>query len=75
MVTVAANDDEELVHPRMPAILEPEEYAAWLAPDTPERELKALLWPYQAGGLVPVAVGPRVSKVQYDDPACLTPAA
>lgn len=75
LATVDASDDVRSVHPRMPAILDPAEYDAWLAPDASERELKALLRPFRAGELQAVRVGPRVGYVRNDDPECLAPAA
>lgn len=51
-----------------------DEYAVWLAPDTPERE-KALLRPYRIGELVTAAVGSKVGNAWYAGPECSAPAA
>ncbi len=74
IITVPANEVVAPVHPRMPAILPAEAYAAWLDPGerTPE-ELQPLLRPYPAQALRGYPVSPRVNDPRFDDPACLEP--
>lgn len=45
MVTTVPNELIKDLHPRMPAILGPEAWDAWLSPDTPKEELLGLLRP------------------------------
>jgi putative SOS response-associated peptidase YedK len=62
------------LHDRMPWIVDPERYAAWLDPEAsePARLLEAP--PGRgAGRLVARRVDARVNDVRNDDPACLAP--
>lgn len=47
MVTCGASDWMRRVHDRMPVILDGEGQEAWLHPETPERELLALVRPFE----------------------------
>ncbi len=71
IITTAANAMVQRLHERMPAILAPTDYAAWLDPanDTPN----ALLTPYPAEKMRAYAVSRRVNNVKNDDPACAAP--
>ncbi len=51
IVTTAANELVGQVHNRMPAILDPSDFDAWLDPDTPRSELLDMLQPAQVEGL------------------------
>ncbi len=74
IITVPANEVVGQVHPRMPAILPPEAYEAWLDPTEQRPEaLQALLRPYPAEALQGTPVSPKVNDPSFDDPACLTP--
>ena len=75
VLTVPANGVVRPVHARMPAILLPGQFAAWLDPATRAAALHALLAPLPAGVLEAVRVGPAVNRVANDGPECLTPAA
>jgi putative SOS response-associated peptidase YedK len=68
ILTAPANGEVRGVHDRMPALLSPEEAAAWLA-----RPELALLRPAPEGGLVARPVSPRANSVANDDPDCLAP--
>jgi putative SOS response-associated peptidase YedK len=63
------------LHSRMPLLLAPEAYAAWLDPglEDPER-VRALLGSPLSEALELRAVDPRVNDARFDDPACLGPA-
>jgi putative SOS response-associated peptidase YedK len=63
------------IHSRMPVILEPAAYEAWLDPalDDPTR-LFALLRPPPEESIVWHPVSNRVNDVRVDDPACIAPA-
>lgn len=55
IVTVDANERVRPIHPRMPAILRPEDEAAWLDPSQRDvGRLLALLKPYDAGRMIAV---------------------
>lgn len=74
-VTTDAADWLRSVHDRMPVILRPEVYDAWLAHDTPVPDLLGLLRPYGGDDLEAVRVTTAVNKVANDTPECVTPAA
>jgi putative SOS response-associated peptidase YedK len=63
------------IHDRMPLLVAPEDYAAWLDPalEDPER-VRALLGSRLSKALEIRAVDPRVNDVRFDAPACLDPA-
>lgn len=74
IVTVAANATLSPLHDRMPAVLPPSAWEAWLDPDLDEPEaLLPLLRPAPAELLIAVRVGPRVGNVRHDDPSCIAP--
>ncbi len=66
VITTAANALVGQTHDRMPAMLSPEEAAAWLAGPA-----SALLRPAPEGTLVARAVSTRVNFIANDDPECL----
>jgi len=57
IITTEANELMAPIHHRMPVILASDDAGAWLDPDTPEEQLKALLRPYPAQAMAaePVA--------------------
>ena len=75
IVTVPANGLVSPFHDRMPAILEPSDYEAWLHPETPTDELLGLLRPYPAERMEVLAVAQAVNSPKNDSPECLQPAA
>ncbi|HVK19200.1 MAG TPA: SOS response-associated peptidase [Fimbriiglobus sp.] len=75
ILTVAAVEPVSAIHDRMPLILPPERWDAWLDPAATVAELLPLLAPPPAGLLEAVVVGPAVNRVANDGPECLTPAA
>ena len=48
IITTSANDLVRKIHDRMPVILYPARYEAWLKDYTPEQTLQQLLMPYPA---------------------------
>lgn len=70
IVTVAANALVGELHERMPLILAPADYDAWLGTGTDNAELPLAV---AAEEMVAYPVGLRVSNARNDDPACLTP--
>ena len=60
------------IHDRMPAIVGPEDYARWLAPEeTDPAELASVLKPYPAAEMEAYPVSPRVNKPAHDAPDCI----
>jgi putative SOS response-associated peptidase YedK len=75
MLTVAANDVVKPVHNRMPSILHPADYGAWIdrTKDDPE-EVLPLVGPFEASAMEAVAVSPYVNDARHEGPECLAPA-
>lgn len=74
VLTTAANDEVSKVHDRMPVVLAPAAWSAWLDPRVVDPEILAeLLAPAPDGSFEVVPVSSRVNKVDHDDPACLGP--
>lgn len=71
LITIGANAAIAPLHDRMPVILAPEQYAAWLDPAQPAPE--ALLRPYPAEAFVMHTVSSRVNAVKDDDPGLIEP--
>jgi putative SOS response-associated peptidase YedK len=75
LLTTAASPKLSAVHDRMPVILDPSDYAAWLDPRVSDpASLRRLLRGAAADALQLHAVGRRVNDVRFDDAACLEPA-
>lgn len=64
----------EPIHDRMPVILPPETWAAWLGEATAEPDaLRALLSPCPPERLTCWTIGPAVGNVKNDGPALIEP--
>jgi putative SOS response-associated peptidase YedK len=75
VITTEPNELMRPIHHRMPAMLGPEQFDAWLDPDATSAEsLAPLLHPAAAAAMSATALGPHVNHVGHDDPACLEPA-
>jgi putative SOS response-associated peptidase YedK len=76
IITTAANRLVGTLHDRMPVVLEPADWEAWLDPDAdPERLRRALLRPAREATLQLVEVDPRVNSVRNDDAGLIVPRA
>jgi putative SOS response-associated peptidase YedK len=76
IITTDANDLMTEIHHRMPVILHPENYEAWLDPGFDEKEaLTSLLKPYPADAMEAYPVSRRVNKPSNNEPSVLEPAA
>jgi putative SOS response-associated peptidase YedK len=76
IITTDANDLMNEIHHRMPVILHPENYGAWLDQGFDEKEaLIDLLRPYPADAMEAYAVGRRVNKPANNEPSVVEPAA
>ncbi len=74
--TILTTDPNELVariHDRMPVVLDPTDWDAWLAEGTPAESLRALLRPAPAEPLDAYAVSPAVNNVRNEGPELLDP--
>ena len=77
--TVAASPDIANIHHRMPLILPPDRFAAWIGGDDgiradgrqPLEVARALLTPARYSGLQATAVSSRVNAVRNDDASLL----
>jgi putative SOS response-associated peptidase YedK len=73
IVTVPANAALEGLHDRMPAILRPEDEAAWLEPHASPEALARALRPLEADRLVLAPVSSRVNAAANEGPELLRP--
>ena len=71
VLTTEANADLEGIHHRMPVILDPLRFDAWLDPASDSARLKAMMSPAPVGTLDRRAVSRRVNSPRFDDPQCL----
>ena len=72
VLTTNANDLLRPIHDRMPVILPPDAYDAWLDPDTTDvGPLQHLLRPYPADDMTDTLVSTRVNSPRADDPRCI----
>jgi putative SOS response-associated peptidase YedK len=74
VITTTAEDELGRIHERMPLMLPPERYAAWLDPTRSDRDdLLALLEPALPGALVAQPVSALVSNVRNNGPELIEP--
>ncbi len=74
IITTFANGLMAAVHDRMPAIIQPETFSAWLDTDAVDvAEATAMLRPAPDEALELVPIGPAVNRAANDDPAIQTP--
>jgi putative SOS response-associated peptidase YedK len=66
------NEEVRPYHDRMPAVLDPEEFDAWLDPDAAPGDLHALLRPY-AGALSIQPVSPAVNNPRNHSAVLIEP--
>ena len=74
VLTTSAVDDVGHIHDRMPLLVEPERYAAWLDPASNDPdELRRLLVPAAPGRLVAQPVSMQVNNVRNNGPELMEP--
>ncbi len=73
IVTTTPNATIASLHDRMPVVLPPEAWSAWLDPETDLRALRPLLEPDDRIELAIHPVGPLVNNVRNDGPQLLEP--
>lgn len=73
IVTTAASESVGTLHDRMPVVIEPDDFEAWLTNSGEEIEpLQELLRP-SAISFAITRVGMHVNAVRHDDPQCIAP--
>lgn len=73
ILTTAANDLVRPVHERMPVIVAPADFDAWLDSKSPRG--REVLRPYPAEAMTALPVGTRVNNARFDDAGCVAPLA
>jgi putative SOS response-associated peptidase YedK len=71
IITTDANELARPVHDRMPVILQPADYAAWLVAKTGTEDLKALLKPLPADLMERYRVSRRMSNARNEGEECI----
>jgi putative SOS response-associated peptidase YedK len=71
IITTEANELIRPIHDRMPVILAPNDYGAWLDSVTPAEALQALLRPFPPEAMEAVPVSTYVSNPRNVGPQCL----
>ena len=62
------------IHPRMPVILPPQSYDAWLSPATTPADLAALCAPREWPNIIAQPVSPAINSPFNDGPRLIQPA-
>jgi putative SOS response-associated peptidase YedK len=74
IITTTPNELCAEIHDRMPVILKPDAWPAWLGEEpADEPQLKALLAPYPSDGMIAWPVSPRVGNVRNNDASLIEP--
>lgn len=74
IIVTDANALTQSIHDRMPVILDPSAYDAWLDRKTPVGSLQALLKPYDSDEMGAYPVSTLVNNPRHDDPQVIEPA-
>jgi putative SOS response-associated peptidase YedK len=74
IITGQASDLVRPIHDRMPIVLDPSRYAAWLDPAIDGTAARALLDQPAPAGWIREPVSTWVNKADHDDPSCIAPA-
>ena len=74
ILTTMPNGTVAPLHDRMPVVLEPKDWAAWLDPATPAELVRSLLGPAPEALLEARPVSSFVNRVDNDDARCVEPA-
>lgn len=73
IVTTTANAAMRPLHDRMPVILAPTDYAAWLSADTAADQAQVLIQPFPEAMLAAYPVSTAVGNVRNDRPELIRP--
>jgi putative SOS response-associated peptidase YedK len=71
IITTSANALVKQIHDRMPVIIKPENYDAWVGLQTNQETLQQFLKPYPAEEMVANPVSSKVNSPKNDTPDCL----
>ena len=72
IITTAANDKMQNIHPRMPIILEPKDYGQWLELNQPRESMLALLANDSAyDDMAAIPVSNFVNNPRHNSPECI----
>jgi putative SOS response-associated peptidase YedK len=71
IMTTSANGVVRPVHDRMPVIVSPADYDAWLDPETQADDLLDLLKPYPDAKMIGRPVSTYVNNARNEGPPCL----
>jgi putative SOS response-associated peptidase YedK len=74
ILTTEPNELMRPIHNRMPVILKPGDYAKWLEPGGPAKDVVDLLKPYDADVMEAYPVSTLVNSPRNDLPECVEPA-
>ncbi len=74
IVTTTANGATVAIHDRMPALIEPQDFDAWLDPDETIPPPLGLLRPAAEDAIEFFAISPAVNRATYDRPEIQAPA-
>jgi putative SOS response-associated peptidase YedK len=74
ILTTTANEVVKQIHDRMPVILDPTDYDAWLDPKADPAHVRSLLRPLPDDAITGTPLKPIVNSVKNNGPECLTPA-
>jgi putative SOS response-associated peptidase YedK len=75
LITTNPNSLMEPIHDRMPVIINPDNYDAWLDPGTPLPDALAMLKPYEPELMRAYRVGKAVGSVKAEGPELIEPIA
>jgi putative SOS response-associated peptidase YedK len=73
LLTTTANSEMRELHDRMPVILRPEDWAAWLSETSGSQQRDGLLQPLPDGSLQHFPVSTTVNRPANDSPDCVKP--
>ena len=71
IITTSANELMQSIHDRMPAILEKEDVAGWIAPATKLEKALAMLKPCSSTRMMTYTVSSLVNSTRHDGPECV----
>lgn len=72
ILTTAANELLQLIHDRMPVILDPKDYDLWIDPEVKKPEqLQQLLQPYSSEAMISYPVSTKVNNAANNTPECI----
>lgn len=73
ILTTEANELLAPIHDRMPVIIDPADFSAWLDSKATPEAVASLLRPYPAGRMVAEEVSTLVNSPKNDGPGCTEP--